>query len=83
MSTHNIRFCTEIRKISILFSWKDCLIWSNVYAFLVSFPMKEMIIIFFQLNIRYLNPLFLAYDDRLRDRDEAIKKFQVGYHNTP
>ena len=48
--------------------------------------MKEMslkFIIFFQLNIRYLNPLFLAYDDRLRDRDEAIKKFQVGYHNNP
>ena len=36
-----------------------------------------MFIFNLQLNIRYLNPLFLAYDDRLRDRDEAIKKFQV------
>ena len=33
----------------------------------------------FQLNIRYLNPLFLAYDDRLREREETIHKCQVRF----
>ncbi|KAL3858933.1 hypothetical protein ACJMK2_009182 [Sinanodonta woodiana] len=29
------------------------------------------------LNIRYLNPLLLMYDDRLKERDETIKKYQA------
>lgn len=28
-------------------------------------------------NIRYLNPLFLAYDDRIREREEVIRKCQA------
>ena len=28
MSTHNLYFGGEIRKISFYFSWKKCLIWS-------------------------------------------------------
>ena len=28
VSTQNICFCGEIRKISVLFCWKKCLIWS-------------------------------------------------------
>ena len=29
MSTHSICFCGEIRKISVLFGRKGCLIWSS------------------------------------------------------
>ncbi|XP_052286306.1 centrosomal protein of 89 kDa-like isoform X4 [Dreissena polymorpha] len=28
-------------------------------------------------NIRYLNPLFLAYDDRIREREDTIRKCQA------
>ena len=35
MSTHNIDFHVEIRRISILFCWKKSLLWS--YLFLFSF----------------------------------------------
>ncbi|XP_052816881.1 centrosomal protein of 89 kDa-like isoform X2 [Mya arenaria] len=30
-----------------------------------------------EFNIRYLNPLFLAYDDRIREREETIKQCQA------
>ncbi|XP_060586840.1 centrosomal protein of 89 kDa-like isoform X2 [Ruditapes philippinarum] len=29
-----------------------------------------------EFNIRYLNPLFLAYDDRIKEREETIRKCQ-------
>ncbi|KAL4234384.1 cilium assembly [Mactra antiquata] len=30
-----------------------------------------------EFNIRYLNPLFLAYDDRIKEREEIIRKCQA------
>lgn len=47
-----------------------------------SLKFKKKIIkskIYFQINTKYLSPLFLAYDDRLEERDKVIKRYQVRF----
>ncbi len=34
----------------------------------------------FQINTKYLAPLFLEYDDKLRDKDNAIRHLEVRFH---
>lgn len=33
---------------------------------------------FFQVNTKFLAPLFLAYDDRLKEKDQMIKTYDVS-----
>ena len=33
---------------------------------------------FSQVNTKYLSPLFMAYDDRLKEKESIIKAYDVG-----
>jgi hypothetical protein len=33
-----------------------------------------------QLDIKYLSPLLLAYEDRMKEKDELIATLEVGQH---
>lgn len=34
-----------------------------------------------QINTKYLSPLFLAYDDRLEEREKIIKRYQASFYD--
>ena len=38
----------------------------------------NVLIPFFQVNTKFLAPLFLAYDDRLKEKEQLIRTYDVS-----
>ena len=44
-------------------------------VFLIAF---SFFLLFFQVNTKFLAPLFLAYDDRLKEKEQMIRTYDVS-----
>ena len=50
--------------------------WNGVLMFFKIIPI-------FQVNTKFLAPLFLAYDDRLKEKEQLIKTYDVSLLKSP
>ena len=45
---------------------------------LIKWSFNALIIPIFQVNTKFLAPLFLAYDDRLKEKEQLIRTYDVS-----